>query len=189
MPTAITKRMFCCLIIFLLLASRPSFGVSIRKKKHLSGSQLNTDQTVTPRQPSAELIDEHQPAVAASEPLSIKTTSAETSSKRKSLDINRKPRKKTSTEAVRKFYQRKREAREKGDPKAIEFFKKESSRKASREMRKREKVFSGEATQAEEEKYKEILARNRRYKHNNREKVNEYKRKWRADQRAKKSKD
>ncbi|PWN38152.1 uncharacterized protein FA14DRAFT_153484 [Meira miltonrushii] len=151
------------------LRNRPSIGVSIRKKKRLPDTQSLPNQTTNPPQVSAGSI-EQQPVVAAPETSTIAKTSAATPSKRKKkpFDLNLKPpSKKKSTEAVKAFYNRKKEARQRGDPKAIEFFKNESLRRSNREKRKREKVFSGEATQAEEEVYQQILARNRKYKHDN----------------------
>jgi len=94
-----------------------------------------------------------------------------------------------STEAVKRWYKRQKEARERGDKKAIDFFKKENRRRASKSKAKREKIFSDEATQTEKDQYERQLARNKKYKETHPEIIRAYKKRWREIQKAKVLKD
>jgi hypothetical protein len=183
----ITLSSYFTLILF--FASTPSVEVSIRRRKNIFGLQWEPNQRIE----QARSVERQGTEKAASESSIIISTvqgSSPSQIKRKRgrpQIPNKKPFK--STEAVKRWYKRQKEARERGDKKAIEFFKKENKRRTSKSKAKREKIFSGEATQTEKDQYERQLARNKKYKESHPEIIRAYKKRWRERQKAKALKD
>lgn len=160
----------CYFTVIILLTAKRSIGVSVRRRKNKFGLQWAPDQPPSQVNVSAEAVDQQQEGGSTPNQPSGKSSK----------------RKKKSTEAVKAFYKRKKAERDKGDPRAIEMFKERNTKNRLKSQKQRDKIFSGQATEAEKEHYNQILARNRRYKKNNRDKINAYKKQKRAQQKAEK---
>ena len=98
--------------------------------------------------------------------------------------LNPKPRPK-STEYVRKWLKRKKEAAKKGDEDAINFFANRSQDKAKRAREKIARIQKGIASLKEQEQYKDLRIKQKQWRDQHRPERNAYLKKWRAQQNLK----
>lgn len=183
--------------IFLLLSILiiTSHGVSIRRRKNLLGQRPESNQMEADVNAPLRLSEAQSNPVtlensAKSKPKDSSLTITEKTEKQKektrytpSPVIKDPKRKNTGKEKA--WFERQKAARDKGDEKAIEFFNKIRLTRLTRRKTKRERIRRGIATEVEKDQNERMLAKQKEYRINHRERLNENKRRWKARQKIK----
>ena len=160
--------------------NKPSNGVSLRRRKHLFGEQVELNQAENQDQNPVTPIVPEQSAITAQEEQPKRKRG------RPRL-LNPKTRPK-STEYVREWFIRKKEAAKKGDENAIEFFTNRNRDKAKKAREKTARIQKGTASLKEQEQYKHLRSKQKQWRDQHRPERNAYLKKWRAQQNLKSEK-